>query len=139
MPQARRNKRKQPKESIVPVDSFSDIAFLLIIFFILATQFIDTRGFDTEIPAGQEGDDQQKQTVTVALNNEQLHYNDDQLEDVSELEERLLKLDLKSRKNEEDRIVILEPSGHVTYQLFYETMYTISRCGGVVAIMQEEE
>lgn len=118
----------------------SDIAFLLIIFFILTTSIRKLTGFTTEMPAAQKSQVQQQQTEktpTVVLVGGALKW-DGQAIDVEGLRVKLNELNLPI-KSENDRVVILETSGKVPYQQYYEALAAISQAGGVVGILTEDE
>lgn len=132
--------RKRKQDSTVPTDSLSDIAFLLIIFFILTTSIQRLTGFTSDMPAAQKAQPQQQQTEktpTVALTATGLKY-DGQAVDLATLRGKLTALNLPA-KTENDRVVILETSGKVPYQQYYEALATISGAGGVVGILSETE
>ena len=131
-------KRKKRKSIInVPVASMGDIAFLLIIFFILATTLVQVSGVVTEIPSGEQSQAQQQtETLTVKLQGNRVLVDDKPI-DMKELRRRLaaMKLDQKSG---EDKVVLLEASNDVTYQSYFDVMASISAAGGVTAIVEEE-
>ena len=63
--------RRRKKPSLVlPLSSMGDIAFLLIIFFMLASNFMKTANVDMEEPKAQDLDRQEaaKQSVTMDRN-----------------------------------------------------------------------
>ncbi len=123
----------------VPTDSLSDVAFLLIIFFILTTSLRQITGVKADLPAAERGAPQQvEKTPTVQLRGEELRFND-QLMDLATFRDRLRELDLPSRPREEDRIVVVETSGRVSYQRYFETLAAISGAGGIVGLLTEEE
>ncbi len=132
--------RQRKRESAIPTDSLSDIAFLLIIFFILTTSIRRLTGFNTDMPSAQKSQAQQQQTEktpTVALVGGALKW-DGQAIDAEGLRQKLVALNLPAKK-EGERIVILETSGKVPYQQYYEALAIISGAGGVVGILTEEE
>lgn len=132
--------RKRKHDSTIPTDSLSDIAFLLIIFFILTTSIRRLTGFSTDMPAAQKSTPQQQQTEktpTVALVGGALKW-DGQAIDAEGLRQKLAALGLPAKK-ENDRIVILETSGKVPYQQYYEALAIISGAGGIVGILTEDE
>jgi len=133
-----RPKREDAEE--VPVAAFSDIAFLLIIFFILATTLVKPYGMTTELPASDKSPAQQteKKTNIVQLNEGKITFNDRTLT-LDKLQKQLEVLQLNKKTEDADRIVLLESTGAVPYQLYYEVMLSITRAGGVIAIMREEE
>ena len=133
----RRKKKKIAGEDI-PVASFSDIAFLLIIFFILVTSLHKDEGFITEIPAGEKSEAKSEKNTTIAIRNDKLFIND---KDVStkELYRELKELKLGEKKTEDEKMVMLEAIGNVSYQNYYAAMSAISSAGGIVAIVKEDE
>lgn len=130
-------KKRQLSDSDIPVASFSDLAFLLIIFFILTTTLQKATGFLTDIPSGLKGQvAQQEKTTTIALHENKISLNDETI-GMAELRRRLRSMDLKSKLGNA-RIVLLTATGKVKYQTYYETMSTITAAGGVIAIIREE-
>jgi biopolymer transport protein ExbD len=129
--------RKQRRDSEVPVSAFSDIAFLLIIFFILATTLVQVSGVITEIPSGEQAQTQQEEeTPTVRLQGDRVLLGEKHV-DMKELRRRLAKMKLHE-KTGDAKVVLLEASGNVTYQTYFDVMASISAAGGVTAILQEE-
>lgn len=133
-------RRKEKRELEIPTDSVSDIAFLLIIFFILTTTLNKLTGFSAELPsaaASQQQSKSESKTPTVQLAGGKLLFDEREVS-LAALRERLLDLRLANRQGEE-RIVMLEAAGKVDYQTYYEVMAAISTAGGVVAIVEEDE
>ncbi len=120
----------------MPVSSFSDIAFLLIIFFILTTTFNQATGFLADIPAGAKGEAQEK-TVSVALHDDKISLNDENV-DILTLRRRLREMKLHEKEGDA-RMILLTAAGAVTYQDYFEAMAAISAAGGMVVIEREEE
>ncbi|MFM9194476.1 MAG: ExbD/TolR family protein [Planctomycetia bacterium] len=133
-------KRKEKKDLEIPTDSVSDIAFLLIIFFILTTTLSKLSGFTAELPSANASDKQaaktDAKTPTVQLGNGKILFNDQEVS-VATLAERLLDLQLAGKQGE-DKVVLLEAVGKVDYQSYYEILAAISAAGGVVAIVEED-
>lgn len=130
-------KKRQLSDSDIPVASFSDLAFLLIIFFILTTTLQKATGFRTDIPAGTKGQvTQQEKTTTIALHEQKISLNDETIS-MAELRRRLRVMNLQSKLGDA-KIVLLTATGKVKYQTYYETMATITAAGGVIAIIREE-
>jgi biopolymer transport protein ExbD len=133
-------RRREQRELEIPTDSVSDIAFLLIIFFILTTTLNKLTGFSTELPSAAAAQQQAKsetKTPTIQLANGKLLFDEGEVS-MATLRERLLDLRLGNRQGEE-RIVLLEAAGKVDYQTYYEAMAAVSTAGGIVAIVEEEE
>ncbi len=131
--------RRRANLDELPVSSFSDIAFLLIIFFILVTSLEKFAGFNAALPAGDTtAETQADEMPTVKINEGQIFYEDANIT-IEDLQTKLAALDLASKPSEEDKIVIIEATGQVPYQIYYEVMAAISSAKGVVGIVKEEK
>lgn len=137
MPLIRRRDRAAPE---MPTDSVSDIAFLLIIFFILTTTLTKLRGFSAELPAASASPAQappsDAKTPAVQIAGDKLLFNEQEVS-LAVLNDRLRDLNLAARQGEA-KVVTLEAAGRVPYQTYYAAMAAISAAGGVVAIVQED-
>ncbi len=132
--------KKEKQESTVPTDSLSDIAFLLIIFFILATSIQKIAGFRTDLPSGERNQQVQKaddKTPTVGLKGGRILYNE-QESTLDELRKKLALLRLLERA-EDRRVVLLDAAPDTAYQTYYEVMAAITAAHGVIGILTEEE
>ena len=128
--------RRHEGEGEIPVSSFADIAFLLIIYFILVTTLVKTQGFVPQVPAGEKSEESQK-TNTVLLHNDEIRFNDDVMS-VQQLSTKLRDLRL-DRETEENKVVLVEATGRVEYQQYFDVAAAITNAGGAVGITVEEE
>lgn len=123
----------------IPTSSFSDIAFLLIIFFILVTSLQQFTGFKTDLPSGEQSQEEQDEEMpTVKLHNDSITFGEEPV-NIEELRRELAGLKLTERASEDDRLVIIEATGNTTYQSYYQVMAAIRKAGGVVGILKEGE
>jgi biopolymer transport protein ExbD len=131
--------RKKRRESEVNVSSFSDVAFLLIIFFILTTTFKVIGGQELNIPSGEDGDSKDQKQLTISLTGKDIFYGEDSK---SSLTLRQLRVQLAdeelSTKKEEQRMVVLESDENVVYQRYYNVMLAIRDADGIVALIERE-
>jgi biopolymer transport protein ExbD len=136
-----RRSRKQVKkhrDGEIPVGSFSDIAFLLIIYFIVATSLVKVKTIQADLPAGEKATQtQSEKTPIVNLRGAEVFFNDTSVS-ISELDERLAALDLKN-KDESKRVIMLESTRDTTYEAYFQALATISANGGVIAPVEEEK
>ena len=133
----KRSKKKR-RDVEMSISSFSDIAFLLIIFFILATTLVQVTGVINEIPSGEQSQSEQDlESPTVKLERGRILFNDEPM-DMQELRKQLADLKLRER-SEDEKVVLLEASANVNYQAYFDVMANISAAGGVTAILQAEE
>lgn len=134
-----RRRKKNPERNRIPTESFADVAFLLIIFFILVTTLQRTDGFLTDIPAGETSEEttDDELTPTVRLGEGgRLLFNDEETT-LAGLREQLRELDLFNKEGDE-RVVLLESDGSSLYQDYFAVMAIITQAGGALAIVEEE-
>jgi len=134
MPRKKQTGKKRASPEI-PVNSFADIAFLLIVFFIVASTLIKTRGVITDIPAGEPSDAKEQKTAVVQIRRGKIALNDNRI-DLATLRKELAGMKLRE-KTGDARIVMLETAGEFDYQSYYSVMTAISGAGGVVALVKE--
>ncbi|MBF0243834.1 MAG: biopolymer transporter ExbD [Planctomycetes bacterium] len=142
----RRPKRKtRSGDCDVDVGSFSDIAFLLIIFFILTTTFDRPAGNQLDIPSGtSDPSEKEQKQVTINLKPDEIRLNNGDKGDIpapisiEELRDSLLALDFP-KKRENDRMIILDSAPDVPYEKYYQVVMAISHAGGVLALMEKDD
>ena len=141
---------RRPKERAkaeIETGSFSDISFLLIIFFVLTTTFEKATGRAVDIPSAappeQQVQAEEKKTPTVNVLEDRILFGMGEGEEagepvsLAELKSRLLKLALPV-KPEKDRMVVVELAEDVVWDRYFKVVTTIAEAGGVVAIVEEE-
>lgn len=132
------SKEKKHRSGEIPVGSFSDIAFLLIIYFLVATSLVKLKGITADLPAGEKAEQQQSsKTPIVNLRGGQIFFNDKQM-DLGELKKRLDALKLATAEGNA-KVIMLESTRDTPYQSYYQAMAMISESGGVIAIVEEEK
>jgi len=135
MPRHHKHKKESPE---IPVSSFSDIAFLLIIFFILATTLAQMKGIVTEIPAGKKAEKKEDKTTSIQMiTDTNIRFNEKKM-DIEAIRAKLASMNLHE-KSDSERIVQLEAVGNVEYQTYFEVLTAISAAGGVTVIVKEDE
>ena len=125
-------------EGTIDVSSFADIAFLLIIFFILTTTFVQTAGQKLEIPSGSSDQSAKKEKqLTVNLSATDIRWGE-KAEQVSldELRGILVSQNFKD-KAPSDRIVILDAAPDVAYERYFQVVSVIASADGVMALMEQ--
>ncbi|OGV53078.1 MAG: hypothetical protein A2X49_17235 [Lentisphaerae bacterium GWF2_52_8] len=135
--------RREKQELEIDVSSFSDIAFLLIIFFILTTQIVRFTGNTISVPSGQPTKEQKKEDkqITINLESSTIQYSDGKNTEPVSLEELKAKL---LRENfpalpEEKRFVILDSKGDVPYEVYFKVVMLINETGGILSLIDYEE
>lgn len=131
------SKEKKHRSGEIPTGSFSDIAFLLIIYFLVATTLVKVKTITADLPAGEKSTQAQSdKTPIINLRGADVFFNDKRM-DMPELNERLAALDLPNQEGEK-RVVMLESARGTPYDNYFKALAAISANGGVVAIVEEE-
>ncbi len=131
------------------VGPFSDISFLLIIFFILTTQIISMSGIVLSIPAGAPKEEMQEmeedKQIMVTLTNEVILLRLPSGEErsimaasVAELKAYLLAQDLNRKENVSEKLIVLESRPDVKFDLYYKVITIIESAGGLLALVEED-
>lgn len=132
---------KKPRQDAgVDVGAFADIAFLLIIFFILTTTFVVTAGRKMDIPSGSDSPSKTEQKqITVGLTSDRIEYGEDNKRMDMEQLRLALAAEKFSTREQEQRMVILNSRDDVAYERYYKVVMAISEAGGILALINEEE
>ena len=128
-------KRRRRTGGYPDLTSFSDVAFLLIIYFILATSFNQVAGLKTDIPSGQQAEQASEQDKTIMLKPGELFYGE-KMVTFDELRTELGELKLEKRPADK-RVVQFEARPGVTWQEYYEVLAAIRASGGEPGIVME--
>ncbi len=123
--------------------SFSDIANLLIIFFILTTTLARPWGRQVDMPSASTPPEQKKQqsdTPTINLMRDKitLAEGDESSKEITmnELRRYLWKKNFPAM-DEKHKTVSVETASDVPYERYYQVVTAIAAAGGVVAILTD--
>ena len=140
-------KKRKIHASDPDVTAYSDIAFLLIIFFILTTSFSMPFGRVIDMPSGTRPEDQKQQesqdTPSVNILADRIMFVEGEAAgegrevNTYELRQTLARYAFHAKPDPKDRMVIVEVAEDVTYQRYYEIVTMIAESGGIVAMVQE--
>lgn len=134
----RSKQEKKHRSGEIPTGSFSDIAFLLIIYFLVATTLVKVKSITADLPAGEKSTQAQSdKTPIINLRGAEVFFNDKRME-MPELNERLAALDLPNQDGEK-RVIMLESAKGTPYENYFQALAAISANGGVVAIVEDEQ
>ena len=122
-----------------PAGASSDIAFILIVFFLVCASVQPEQGRPQEIPKTEEEPDRKEESKNpeVELTRTLVILNGDPLKDKS-FESRIIDL-LSGKQNDEDRIVMLKSRKDVSYERWIKFTGLVEKAGGIVTLQLEEE
>ncbi|MFZ9936938.1 MAG: ExbD/TolR family protein [Luteolibacter sp.] len=122
-----------------PGSASSDIAFILIIFFLVCASVQPEDGRDQLLPRAEPESEEPNQTKNpeVSITPNSIVLNGSPLDDAS-FPSRIAG-ELSQRKREEDRVVILKSSPQTPYTRWIAVSQIIDRAGGLVTLEVTEE
>ena len=135
-------RKPEVKNIEIDIPSFSDIAFLLIIFFILTTSLNRPMGRIIDMPSTSTPDQQKSNATTPSVNilADRIMFVEGEGSG-KEVTLSELRSDLMSRglaaASESDRMVLLEVAPEVPYERYFQVITMISEAGGIVAMLTE--
>jgi len=134
-----RARTKKNRNTEIPVGSFSDIAFLLIIYFLVATTLVKIKSAEVDMPSGQEsgGASGNDKTTTIMIKGPEIYFKDKPIT-FDELLANLDALNLKEAEGQE-KVIMLESTEETSYQDYFKVMAAISKKGGIIALVETEE
>lgn len=134
----RYRREKKHRSGEIPTGSFSDIAFLLIIYFLVATTLVKVKAITADLPAGEKSNQTQSdKTPIVNLRGNEVFLNDKKVS-IEELNDRLLSMELAER-DPAKRIIMLESARGTPYENYFKALAAISANNGVVALVEDDE
>ena len=117
-----------------PASATTDIAFILIIFFLVCASVQPDTGREQIIPRSEEQQDKSKQSqnIEVSISPAAVVVNSD-IVDADALAPKLRTL-LAGRESEADRVVIVNSAPNTSYQRWIAVTEQIDRAGGIVTL-----
>lgn len=118
--------------------SFTDMAFSVVLFFMVSATFTKSHAMKVELP-GSESDavDQSAETITVQADANSVVLDGAPVE-LPELRGQLAGK-LAGRTRAEDKVVVLLTADDISFQRHVDLMHAIKSAGGEVAMMYEEQ
>ena len=139
-------KKRKALSSDPDVTAYSDIAFLMIIFFILTTNFSKPLGRVMDMPSASKPDTQKVENRTPSVNilADRVMFGDSSETAVEvttyQLRQELARLAFNAKgKPDSERMVVVEAAEDVDYQRYFEIVLMIAESGGIIAMVQEDK
>jgi biopolymer transport protein ExbD len=137
-----RKRTREKADAEIDVGAFADIAFLLIIFFILTTSISRPSGQEVSLPQAQTPQnkqvDERTPTINVLENKILFGESEDKMQEIQPeaLRMELVKRDLHNAA-ESKRMIVLEVGEEVDYDRFFKIVTMIADSGGIVALVED--
>ncbi len=133
-----RHRRRRPEVG-VPLTSMGDIAFLLIIFLVIASNFIQARPQNLQTPTSPVLEEIEQGVAVVAMDNEGNITLDGRLMGSAKVLEAQLKGRISNQTSERGRRVLLQVDKEMTKADFEPVIEAIVKSNGIVAFVGRED
>jgi biopolymer transport protein ExbD len=133
-----KGKRNRP-EPHIPFISLADIAWQIIIFFLIGSTFAHNDSLNVDLPSSTKNQAQaqtQENTITVQASEATLMLNAKPV-DMKDLANQLTTM-LAGKTNDQDRAVVMLGSDDLTFQRNLDIMYAIQKAGGILVLQEEK-
>ncbi len=134
-----RRSRKKRVPSIIPTVSMGDIAFLLIIFFVLVSNFAKDKAVQMEPPKTVYLSELKKTPIMVQIDKEGRIYVDDKMVSAASDVESLVSSQVGNKPPGEQRWVTFKADKSLDRSVFEPVIEAISRAGGTLALIGEKK
>ncbi len=132
-------KLRRPKYLVeTPTSAMNDIAFILIVFFLVCASVEPEDGRSQVIPRSEKNEDRQtSQSTEVGLTPATVTIDGTPYR-LNEFQSRIRQI-LAQKKTEAERVVVLKSQADVPYEHWIAMTGIIERAGGIVTLLLEEE
>lgn len=131
-------RRKRRRALPIPTASMGDIAMLLIIFFMLCSNFAKEVGVNLQPPTSVDVDKIKESAISVAIDNVGKYtVNGAEVPDPKSIKVAVEAL-IGKKTNSEARMVIFKCDQNIDKKIFEPVIEAISEAGGTVAAMGEK-
>jgi biopolymer transport protein ExbD/biopolymer transport protein TolR len=132
-------KLRRPKYLVeTPTSAMNDIAFILIVFFLVCASVEPEDGRSQVSPRNEKNEDRQtSQSTEVGLTPATVTIDGTPYR-LNEFQSRIRQI-LAQKKTEAERVVVLKSQADVPYEHWIAMTGIIERAGGIVTLLLEEE
>ncbi len=123
-----RNKKRQ--KITVPIASMGDIAFLLIIFFMIASNFVKEAHVDLEEATSMDIKNLEECKISVSVDKDAQIYLQGEICDISSLEQGVTAL----LETTENKTVMLKIDRNLVQKQYGEVLLELSKAGATLAL-----
>lgn len=137
-------KRRLKVAPTIPYIAFADIAWQLVIFFLVASSFAHMESFKLDLPgASHEQAKQPTEPIMILAGENLLQVKIDGKDvplganDANALCE-LIARRIKGKKTDQERAVVIQGRPDLTFQRDLDIMSAVQRAGGILMMMEEK-
>lgn len=125
-------------ELVIPVASMADIAFLLIVFFMLTSTIIKESGIDLNLPQAKKTEEKKVREKSIVVTRQGQFYLNGVPMSPERIEAELATL-LQNAKTEDERAVTIKGDKVAEYQHIVTAIDMVNRLDGTLVLILEED
>jgi biopolymer transport protein ExbD len=133
----RKHRRRKRPAIFLPMASMGDIAFLLIIFFLLASNFLRDASLQLDPARAENLDTLEESPITVAIDREGIIYLQGVRIDSAEAVESAVAGLIEGRTEPKRRTVLFRCDAKAGRELYEPVIESITRSGALLAVVGE--
>ncbi len=133
-----RRRRRRPRV-VVPLTSMGDIAFLLIIFFVLVSNFAKESGIPVTPPTSPDVDTLDESRIVVIVDEDNKIYLDGKQVSTPKALQNAVEARIKDATGADARTVMFRCDHAVGREVFEPVLEAIAEAGGMIAAIGEPE
>ncbi len=130
--------RRRKKAISVPTTSMGDIAFLLIIFFMVCSNFVKESGIKVAPPLADDIDSVKNAPLSVVIDeNNEIHVNGKPVSSGMAVE-AIVESAVEGKTTDDERMVLFKCDRSVAKTVFEPVLEAITRAGGMLVAVGEK-
>lgn len=131
-------KTTQKTDASIPLSSMADVAFLLIIFFMLTSTMVQESGIELTLPQAKKTEQKKTREKSIVISKKGQYYLNGVPMSPEAIEQALTDL-LKGAKDDEARSVTIKADKSIEWQTVVTAIDIVNRLDGILVLIMEEE
>ncbi len=125
-------------EATIPLSSMADVAFLLIIFFMLTSTIVKESGIELTLPQAKKTEQKKVREKSIVISKKGQYYFNGVPMSPEAIEQSLADM-LKDAKDDEARSVTIKADKTIEWQTVVTAIDIVNRLDGIMVLIMEEE
>jgi len=128
-------KQTRKPSAVIPVVAMSDIAFLLIVFFMLISKPTE-EGIELNLPSAKSSKEKEVNQKSISIEKNGQMFLAGRAVNAAELEVELAKM-LEKAETDEERVVAIKADEATLYKFAFKAIDIVNKVGGIPALISD--
>ena len=128
---------KRKAEPHIPFIALADIAWQIIIFFLVASSFANKNALNVDLPSASKDKATSKSEALTVIAGESILQLNDKAVELADLQETLARK-LEGKTDDQERAVVIVYKDDLTFQRNADILYAVQKANGIVVFSPEE-